>query len=163
MCYTAAFLFSPMYCYTSFIFSPSWCIGVVWIWDLGKMVLASLLCHNSRVKSLVWDPMATGDRSRLAISFLAWWGPPPSQEESTKFPVGKLAKSVGSGYKLWIHVDSIDGNGEYEYGLIAGGYMSLGLCRLDSQLLGTIPFFGGAPQFRPCPLLALPAGTFESI
>ena len=51
--------------------TPSPCQGVVWIWDLGKMVLASLLCHNSRVKSLVWDPMATGDRSRLAISFLA--------------------------------------------------------------------------------------------
>eukprot|EP00438_Fugacium_kawagutii_P003035 Skav229438 [mRNA] locus=scaffold397:112418:117094:- [translate_table: standard] len=45
--------------------------GVVWVWDLGKMVLASLLCHNSSVKSMVWDPVATGDRSRLAISTMA--------------------------------------------------------------------------------------------
>ena len=34
------------------------------------MVLASVLCHNSSVKSMVWDPMALGDRSRLAISVL---------------------------------------------------------------------------------------------
>eukprot|EP00435_Cladocopium_sp_Y103_P025327 s59_g6.t1 len=53
--------------------------SVVWIWDLGKMVLASLLCHNSSVKSVVWDPMATGERSRLAIStsdpVLFLWSP----------------------------------------------------------------------------------------
>ena len=87
----------------SFLVHTTPCQGVVWIWDLGKMVLASLLCHNSRVKSLVWDPMATGDRSRLAISFLARY--------------------------RWMKM----------------GTMSPGLCRLEGQLLGSIPFFGAAP------------------
>eukprot|EP00913_Durusdinium_trenchii_P020371 g19137.t1 len=41
---------------------------VVWIWDLGRMALKSLLKHQSTVKCMAWDPAARGELSRLALS-----------------------------------------------------------------------------------------------
>lgn len=46
----------------------SGCPGVVWIWDLGRMALKSLLKHQSTVKCMAWDPAARGELSRLALS-----------------------------------------------------------------------------------------------
>ncbi|CAK9016062.1 unnamed protein product [Durusdinium trenchii] len=53
--------------------------SVVWIWDLGRMALKSLLKHQSTVKCMAWDPAARGELSRLALStsdpVLFFWSP----------------------------------------------------------------------------------------
>lgn len=65
--------------------------SVVWVWDLGKLILTAVLKHQSPVRSFCWDPSTTAraNASRLAITtadpvFFLWT---PTTFEVTSCPL----------------------------------------------------------------------------
>ncbi|CAE7696877.1 WRAP73 [Symbiodinium sp. CCMP2456] len=66
----------------------------IWIWDLGRLVLHSVLRQRNTVVALAWDPTARGARNRLAGSTtdasLLLWTPRATTLTAAPMVAGKL-------------------------------------------------------------------------
>eukprot|EP00440_Ansanella_granifera_P048816 gb/GFBE01052891.1/.p1 GENE.gb/GFBE01052891.1/~~gb/GFBE01052891.1/.p1 ORF type:complete len:452 (+),score=76.12 gb/GFBE01052891.1/:1-1356(+) len=70
--------------------------GVVWVWDMGRLVLAAVLKHRSPVRCFAWDPShaASGESSRLAVTtadpIILIWSPEKSVGSACPLSLARL-------------------------------------------------------------------------